>query len=134
MLNAFPYLLSYSSYAPLLLRLVVATYILILAYENLENKWEERLILFKTASLKPEWFFALLIASIKLTGGILLLSGAMTQVTSISLAILMLVTIFIKIKKPELISRDINTYILILVILISLIFTGPGYMAADFNF
>ncbi len=134
MLNAFPYLLSYSSYAPSLLRIVAGIYILILAYENLENKWEERLRLFKVASLRPEWFFALLIASIKLIGGILLLSGALTQITSISLAILMLVTIIIKIKKPELISRDLNTYILLLFILISLIFTGAGNIAADYPF
>ena len=134
MLNAFPYLLSYSSYAPLLLRVVAGIYILILAYENLENKWEERLHLFKVASLKPEWFFSLLIASIKLAGGVLLLSGAMTQITSISLAILMLVTIFIKIKKPELISRNLNIYILLLFILISLIFTGAGNVGADYPF
>lgn len=134
MLNTFPYLLSYSSFAPLLLRLAAGTYILILAYENLENKWPERLRLFKVAGLKPAWFFALLIASIKLAGGVLLIAGAVTQVTSISLAVLMLMTIFVKIKNPELISRDLHMYILLLVILISLIFTGAGNIAADYPF
>ncbi len=134
MLNTFPYLLSFSSFAPLLLRVVVGTYILILAYENLENKWGERLHLFNTAGLKPAWFFALLIASIKLAGGVLLIAGAVTQITSISLAVLMLMTIFIKRKKPELISRDLNIYILLFIILISLIFTGAGNIAADYPF
>ncbi|MEI6479167.1 MAG: DoxX family protein [bacterium] len=134
MLPVFPHLLSLSSFAPFLLRIAAGSYILILAHENLENKWSERIRLFKVASLKPEWFFALLIASIKLTGGILLLAGASIQITSISLAILMLVTIFIKFKRPELISRDINIYILLFVILISLFFTGAGILAADHTF
>ncbi|MEI8338038.1 MAG: DoxX family protein [bacterium] len=134
MLNAFPYLLSYSSFAPLLLRIAVGTYILIFAYENLEDKWGERYNLFKKVSLKPEWFFVLLISGIELTGGTLLIAGAVTQIASISLAVLMLVTIFIKIKEPELLSRSINTYILIFIILVSLIFSGAGNIAGDFPF
>ncbi len=134
MLNTFPYLLSYSSFAPFLLRLTVGIYMLIFAYENLEDKWVERFQLFKVASLKPEWFFILLVATIELTGGVLLVAGAICQITSISLAVLMLVTIFIKYKKPELLSRNINTYILIFIILISLIFTGAGNVAGDYPF
>ena len=134
MLNTFPYLLSYSSFAPFLLRLTVGIYMLIFAYENLEDKWVERFGLFKVASLKPEWFFILLVATIELTGGTLLVAGALCQITSISLAVLMLMTIFIKYKKPELLSRNINTYILIFIILISLIFTGAGNVAGDYPF
>ncbi|MFA6464085.1 MAG: DoxX family protein [Candidatus Paceibacterota bacterium] len=134
MLNTFPYLLSYSSFAPLILRVFAGIYMLIFAYENLEDKWPEKYRLFTTASLKPEWFFILAVSAIELAGGVLLISGAVTQITSISLAVLMLVTIFIKIKKPELISENINTYILLLIILFSLIFTGAGNIASDLPF
>ena len=134
MLNAFPYLLSYSSFATLFLRVVVGIYMLIFAYENLEDKWGERYHLFKIASLKPEWFFVLLVAAIELAGGTLLIAGAVSQITAISLSVLMSVTIFIKLKRPHLISRNKNTYIFLLIILISLIFTGAGNIAADYPF
>lgn len=134
MLSTFPHLLSYSSFAPLLLRMAVGIYMLIFAYENLEDKWGERYNLFKVASLKPEWFFVLLVSAIELAGGTLLISGAVTQIASISLAVLMLMTIFIKLREPKLLCRNINTYILIFIILISLIFSGAGNAAADLPF
>lgn len=134
MLNAFPYLLSFSSYSPLILRVVAGIYFLIFAYDNLEHKWPEKYNLFKEVSLRPEWLFAMILIAIELAGGILLISGACTQIVAMALAVLILVMTFIMISRPGMISRDLHFNILLLAILITLIFTGAGNLAADYPF
>ncbi len=131
MLSAFPYLLSFQTVSPAILRVVAGIYTLIFAYENLEDKREERIRLFTEARLRPAKWFLYFMSAIELAAGVLLIAGAWTQIAALSLAVLMLVAIIIKIFRPDLISRNINTYVLLLVILISLIFTGPGFGGAD---
>lgn len=131
MISAFPYLLSFATISPLILRVAAGIYMLIFAHENLENKREERLHLFNEARLRPAKWFLYFMSAIEIAGGVLLVAGAWTQIAALSLAVLMLMAIIIKIFRPDLISRSVNTYILLFVILISLIFTGAGFAGAD---
>jgi len=119
MLNTFPDLLNLSFIAPLILRIFVGSYFLKQSWEEL-NFYRKGLIeSFKLSKI------------LETLGGILLIIGFLTQVTSLFLILITVFNIVYHIKNRRLNEEKLDFYIIILGILISLIITGAGFMAID---
>ena len=111
-LAVFPRLLDFGFIAPLILRLVVAIFILSLARERYK---------------KPNVWFTILATIF----GILLVVGLYTQITAV-VAIILIKFDFWNLKKVGGMSRDkIMLYTTMSIILLSLLVTGPGFLAFD---
>jgi hypothetical protein len=111
-LAIFPHLLTYGLVAPLLLRFAVAVYILFVAK-----------IKYKHASTFAVLAFGII--------GIFLLIGLYTQVVA-GLAIILLSTdLYQNIKKYDVNLEQKMIFAFAIVILLSLLFTGPGFLAFD---
>lgn len=130
-LNVFPSLMTYSLLSPFILRVVVGIIALDLGYLKLgkENRsWKE---LFEVIHFRPAKFFVWLLAIIEIIGGIMLILGAYTQVVAIIFSVAFFCESVIEHREEALEKRNLPFYILMLVICVSLIFTGAGAFALD---
>ncbi len=119
MLNTFPDLLMLSFIAPLILRVFVGSYFVKQAWIEL-IKYKKR----KTNSPKPLRILGALL-------GILLIFGVFTQITSLFLILIVIFNLISRIRNNKLKEVKLDFYILILGILLSLIFSGAGFLAFD---
>jgi uncharacterized membrane protein YphA (DoxX/SURF4 family) len=115
-LSTFPLLLNYHFLAPALIRLTASLFFLIDGYKSLA--WKK----------KVGWV-ALSLALLELLSGALLFIGLFTQVSTVILIILVAVSMFKK--TVPIADRELLTKILLLAILASLLFSGPGSLAFD---
>lgn len=129
--SVFPYILSFWMYIPLLLRIVAGMYFFMFGYKGLREEFEWRVDLFKIIWEKPAKIFVYTICIAEMAGAILLFLGLFVQPTVLVLAIISLTAIAISLHDKSFIRRDINTYILLTVILVSLFVLGAGYHAMD---
>ncbi|MFH1402395.1 MAG: hypothetical protein ABIG87_02090 [Patescibacteria group bacterium] len=119
MLNPFPDLLTFSFIAPLVLRAVVGAYFLKQAwFEFKERKNRKNEII---SGLKIVGLF----------GGLCIIIGFYTQIASIVLLAVIIAEIILQSKKKKLEEIKLDFYILLIAILISIIFTGAGFLAID---
>jgi uncharacterized membrane protein YphA (DoxX/SURF4 family) len=111
MFSIFPPLLSYTGFAPFLLRLTLGAVLGFWAYNT--YKTDKKLAVLNGAL------------------GILLVLGLYTQLASLVTAILLGIRLFSKIKAKSFLTDGVNYYLILFVISICLIFTGAGYFAFD---
>jgi uncharacterized membrane protein YphA (DoxX/SURF4 family) len=132
MLNPFPDLLAFSLLSPLIIRLFVGYQFFLWGYGKIIAK--------RVASdidgVKKEWLgqdsvLFYLFGIIQLFGGLFLIIGAYTQYTALMLSAIMLGAIVVKMRQPELLTDSLKYYLLILLICMSLLFTGAGSFAID---
>ncbi|MEK7194565.1 MAG: hypothetical protein AAB660_02665 [Patescibacteria group bacterium] len=114
MLNPFPELLVYTTFAPFILRLVLGLIYLDLGVLNFK----------KTGNTK-------LLGGVEVIGAIMLLMGLYTQIAAILFIIISGVSFYIEYKDATVLKRDIVFYLLILAIAVSLLLTGAGAYAKD---
>ncbi|MBU4536597.1 hypothetical protein KJ603_00990 [Patescibacteria group bacterium] len=123
MLNTFPNLLTLSFIAPFILRVFVGSYFIKLA-------WVE-LIKYKKGKIEAPRPLKILSA----VGGLLLVIGFLTQVTSIFLILIIFFNLIGKLRHRKLNStageEKLDFYILILGVLLSLVLSGAGFLAID---
>ena len=107
----FPELLTYSFYAPLLLRIALAFYALLVVYKQRE----------KEAIYYRVVFFIV---------GIALLVGFYVQIAVLVLALLLIISLF---DAHARLNTEVSRVelILLLAIILSLLVTGAGYLAID---
>ncbi len=111
-LSIFPQLLFLGLIAPLLLRVTVGLFILSLGWEN-----------YKKPSKWTTIFYAV--------SGILLVLGLYTQIAAL-VGIIIIKTDFWINKKTRMFSKnEMILYVMAVIILLSLLFTGPGFLAFD---
>lgn len=116
----FPALLSYHFFAPLILRVILAiTFIHFGKHKVRQSKEYVALKFGKTIG----WLEVIL--------GALLLVGIYTQLVAILISIILIIQLLHKIKSKAFLTDGINYYLILLVIAISLILTGPGRFAFD---
>lgn len=130
-LNTFPDLLTYSQISPFILRVVLGLIVLNLGYLKLKKEsqaWQE---LFRTIHLEPAKILVKILALIEIIGGLMLIVGAYTQITSIIFSILFFCEAVLEYRDSVLEKRNITFYILMFAISISLIFLGAGAFAFD---
>ena len=131
MLNPFPELLSYSTLAPFVLRLVIGLVFLdlgILKFKSERSRW---ITSFQALHLNPAQLVVTIFGLIEVVGGALLLLGAWTQIAALTFVILVGLEFYIEYKDASVLKRDIVFYVLVLAIAASLLFSGAGAFAFD---
>ncbi len=111
MLSLFPQLFTYQELAPFILRLAAGFIALNFAYPKLKN---------------PREYRNFLIGLVEIISGIMLIAGFLTQLA----AGLIIVAVLFEIFRPS----DYKNYkfmVLLIVVLVALIFLGPGFYSFD---
>ncbi len=116
MFSLFPSLLSFQSFAPLLLRVTLGAVFLLWAYN-----------IFKKRETGKRRALGILDAVV----GISLVVGFLTQLSALVCAIMLGFRLFKKIQSKTFLTDGINYYLILFVISICLIFTGAGFIAFD---
>jgi uncharacterized membrane protein YphA (DoxX/SURF4 family) len=131
MLNPFPDLLTYSMFAPFLLRVIAG--LIFINIGSLAFRSERRHWLISFAALKiPKPKIALKIFGIlEIALGAMLVAGFYTQVAALVLAISTLAEALTEYRDPGILKRNFTFYLVVLVILLSLLLTGAGSFAFD---
>jgi len=130
-LNTFPDLLTFSTLSPFILRVVLGLIIINLGYLKLTKEkiaWQE---LFETINVHPAKVFVKALAFIEIIGGLMLVAGSYTQLTSIVFSILFFCEAVLEYRESNLEKRNLIFYILMFTISLSLIFLGAGAFAVD---
>lgn len=116
MFSIFPYLLSLENLSPLLLRLTLGIVFAYWAY-----------LLFKKNG------FAKNPAPTVLEGviALLLILGFWTQIAALVACVVLGIRIYSKIKQKSFLTDGVNYYFILFIISLSLLITGPGFLAID---
>ncbi|MES2471057.1 MAG: hypothetical protein V4526_02390 [Patescibacteria group bacterium] len=115
-LSIFPDLLTYASVGPLLLRLLLG---------GIAIYFGTRKVKFLQAKVSKNLGFAEIIL------GVLLVLGAFTQIAALLLAIMLFIQLVDKARNKALLTAGVNYYLILFIIAISLMFTGPGFFSID---
>ncbi len=116
MLSIFPTLLMLDGFAPLLLRLTLGIVFMLWARDKVRQK----------SSLKNKQ-----IGVIEIIIGILLIIGYITQIAALAAVILLGIRLIQKIKDKAFFTDGVNYYFILFMIALSLLLTGPGFIAFD---
>lgn len=131
MLSIFPTLFTYGIVAPFVLRMAAGLFFLDRGYRHLKEE-KKGLVSDMThwlhAFAKP---FATIVALVEIVLGLSLIAGFLTQIVAIIGAIYMFKMLYFKVECPHIAKHDRLVYVLFIVILLSLLVTGPGILAAD---
>lgn len=131
MLSIFPSLLTYQLIAPFILRIVLGALFINLSILKIGAEKERWNIFFNGFKMRPSILFVWILATIEFVGGVFLIFGFLTQLVALILAILTFAELFIEFKEEVLLKRNLIFYLLVFVISLSLLFTGPGFFAID---
>lgn len=131
LLTIFPDLLTYGLVAPFILRVSLGLVLVYFSYLKFGKEKVEKIAFFDSLGMKPGIFYLNTIGGIELIGGIMLVLGAYTQIAAFGAALIMLVATFIKWRHPQSLRNDIEFYILLFVVALSLVFLGAGFFAFD---
>lgn len=117
MLSLFPTLLSWQEVSPLLIRLVLASVFLHWTYKTLKSR--------------PITNGKKVVAAIEFITGILFVFGLWTQAAAIIAIINLLARLVERVHKKAFLTDGVNYYLILFVLAISLLLTGPGIWAKD---
>ena len=120
MLSLFPYFLSYQQLSPLIIRVTLGVVFLYWAYTEFKKACSSKV------SNKEK-----VCAIVEAFSGAFLIIGLWTQAAALVAIIGLVIEIAGKIRKRAFLTDGVNYYILLLVMAISLIFTGAGALAFD---
>jgi len=132
MLNVFPDLLSYSLFAPIILRLVLGGFLLFTGVKIIFSEKTLWIDAFEKFHLHPGTFFATALGILESASGALILIGLYTQVGALVSTVLIVLLMVFKKKFDIPKHRDIVTYLPLLAIALFLIIFGAGKFALDF--
>ncbi len=116
MLSIFPSLLVFEIFSPLLLRLTLGIIFIYWAYKRFRSHNERNDIA---------------LGSLELVIGILFVIGLYTQIAALISFIIFLTYLIYKIKNRQFLTDGVNYYLILLIISISILLTGPGIWAFD---
>lgn len=116
-LSVFPSLLAYGELAPLLLRLILGAVLI---------HWGLKALKASGNGQKKS------IGIIEGIAGILVFIGLYTQVAALVAGVDLLIRLGGKIPRKAFLTDGINYYLILLVLAISLLVTGPGWLAFDY--
>lgn len=119
MLSLFPSLLSWQEASPLVIRLVLGAVLIHWAYRGLRASGA-------AAQLKA-------LAVVEGLAGIMLVVGLWTQLAALVAAIDLLVRLIGRIMKKSFLTDGVNYYLILLVLSLSLLVTGAGWLAFDLS-
>jgi uncharacterized membrane protein YphA (DoxX/SURF4 family) len=116
MLNPFPELLTYSTFAPFILRAVLGLVFLDLGVMKLRR-------------VRLGWVPAL--GLLEVIGALMLFAGFYTQIAALAIVITTGIELYIEWKDSQVLKGDFVFYLLLFAISLSLLLTGAGAFAKD---
>ena len=119
-LSIFPVLLSYQQLSPFIIRVMLGITLAYFGYHKMRGYGQSSGSNSKTYGI------------VEITIALFLIIGLWTQLAAILNAIILLIKIGFKVKEKKFLTDGVNYYILLLVMAISLIFTGAGFLAIDY--
>lgn len=131
MLNTFPDLLTYSLFAPFVLRVVLGIILIdlgVLKFRAEKSRW---IATFEGLRLKPAEPLVSIFGLIEVVGGIMLIVGLYTQLAALIFVILFLIEFYIEYTEANVLKRDMVFYVLCLAISLSILLSGAGAFAFD---
>lgn len=131
--SLFPQFFSYSEFAPLILRLILAAVFIVHGYSKLFKKFPETVSFFESVGIKPAKFWVWVVGLVEFGGGILFLVGFLVQPAALLISINMLVAIW----KVKLKQGFINGYefdLALLAMALALLLLGAGAYSIDLPF
>ncbi|MDO8564818.1 MAG: DoxX family protein [bacterium] len=131
MLNLFPELLAWGLLAPLLLRIVVGLIFVSYGWNILRRDRETASAFCESLGCKPGTTYVWVWGLLQIAGGLLLIIGLYTQGAALGLMALTGILASLKRKHPERIPFERRFLDLLLVVLVSLLFSGAGLFAFD---
>jgi putative oxidoreductase len=130
MLSLFPDLLDYGFYAPLVLRLALASVFIYHGFPKLFGAKEQTVQFFESVGIKPGKFWVLVVGLVEFGGGILLVLGLWVQLVSVLIILDMLVAIW-KVKFKMGFGNGWEFDFVLIAMAISLLVLGPGAYSID---
>jgi len=129
MLSIFPTLLSYNMAVPLIFRLIGGFLFIYFGYSSIISFNRQT-----PDSPKPNsekiWLWAL--AVIEILGGILLIAGFLTQISSLVLSIILILSLTSKYKSSiNTLTLSSGFLFMLLIVIASLLLLGPGFYSID---
>lgn len=131
MLNIFPTLLGFGILSPFILRIALGLVMLDFGYSKVTKLKKEKDSMFESLGLKPGIYYVYAIGILEILIGLALIFGIATQLAGLFSAIISILAILIKKRGHEKIKSSFGFLTLCLVISLSLILTGAGFMAFD---
>jgi uncharacterized membrane protein YphA (DoxX/SURF4 family) len=119
-LSLFPVLLSYQQLSPFIIRIVLGVTLAYFGYHKI------------LGSGKSSGSNSKVYGIVELVVALFLVIGLWTQLAALINAVILLIKLGWKIKERKFLTDGVNYYILLLVMAISLIFTGAGFLAIDY--
>jgi uncharacterized membrane protein YphA (DoxX/SURF4 family) len=119
-LSIFPVLLSYQQLSPFIIRVVLGITLAYFGYHKMKGQGQS-----SGSNSKTYGAIEVIIA-------LFLIVGFWTQLAALLNAIILIIKLGWKIKEKKFLTDGVNYYILLLVMAISLIFTGAGFLAIDY--
>ena len=117
-LSVFPYLLSYQQLSPVLIRLALGAIFIYWSYKGLRQSGASNT--HKATSI------------IEGLVGVLLVVGLWTQVAALIAAVGLAILLIQKIRTKAFLTGGVNYTLILLILAISLLVTGPGWWAFDY--
>jgi len=114
-----PSLLTYQQAGPMIIRLVLGFTLFYFGWKKIKGTGDS------SGSNSPVY------GGIEMFISIFLIVGLFTQIAALLNVIILLIKLGFKAKQGKLLNDGINYYILLLVMALSLMFTGPGFFAFD---
>ncbi|NTV44816.1 MAG: DoxX family membrane protein [Candidatus Yonathbacteria bacterium] len=130
-LTLFPELLSFSFFAPFLLRVVIGIIFFRLGCLAVREKRRELADMIELVSSKHARIITRILGMLECLSGTLLVFGLFTQAAALSLTLLTAGTLVLKFRFPDVIPHHRSFLVLILAVLLSLLLTGAGIYAVD---
>ena len=119
MLSLFPALLSWNQVSPLLIRLTLGITLAYFGYQKIKGRGKSS----GSNSRTYGW--------LEIFVSIFLIIGLFTQLAALINAVILIIKLGFKAREGKLFSDGVNYYVLLLVMSISLVFLGAGFLALD---
>jgi uncharacterized membrane protein YphA (DoxX/SURF4 family) len=121
MLSVFPSFLTWSELSPTILRITLAVVLIYWTYKTLRGQTQH----------DDKFSQNKIVAIIEGLCGLLLFVGLWTQLAALIVIIDLVVKIAQKIGKKQFLNNGVNYYLILLIIAISVLITGAGFLAFD---
>ena len=118
-LSLFPSLLTWQELSPLLIRVVLAVTLAYFGYEKIKGRG--------TSSGSN----TLIYGAVEILIAVFLFVGLYTQLAALLNAIILVIKLGFKIRDKKFLSDGVNYYVLLLIMCLSLLVTGAGFLAFD---
>ena len=119
MLSLFPSLLTYQQAGPLVIRLICGATLAWFGYQKVRGRGTS------SGSNSAVYGYVEMFLSL------FLIVGLYTQLAALLNAVILVIKLALKAKEGKLLSDGVNYYILLLAMCLSLMVTGPGFLAFD---